>query len=210
MLNLESECSLTLIIRMKLDITNRQIEIIKASGKILMEKGIVGLTTKNLAAEIGFSESALYRHFKDKESIISLLIQYLAENINERFTKIMSSDLNGEEKYLAVFGSQFQFFKDNPHYIAVILSDGLMDSSEVIKESIKNLIQRNSKFLIELIENGKQNHFFTHKIDTEDMVHIMMGTFRLQMLKWKMADFSFDITEKGMKTMKGLLTLIKN
>lgn len=195
---------------MKLDITNRQIEIIKASGKILMEKGIIGLTTKNLANEMGFSESALYRHFKDKEAIISLLIKYLAENINERFTQIMSSDLEIEEKYLAIFRSQFQFFKDNPHYIAIILSDGLMDSSEVVKESIKNLIQRNSRFFIELIESGKRNHLFSDTIDTEDMVHIMMGTFRLQMLKWKMADFGFDISEKGMKTMKSLLILIKN
>ena len=41
------------------NITERQLEIIEASGKILMEKGILGLTTKNLAKEMHFSESAL-------------------------------------------------------------------------------------------------------------------------------------------------------
>ena len=49
---------------MSKNITDRQIEIIEASGKILMEKGILGLTTKNLAQKMNFSESALYRHFK--------------------------------------------------------------------------------------------------------------------------------------------------
>ena len=54
--------------------SKRQQEIIESAGKLLMEKGIKGLTTKNLAIEMEFSESALYRHFKNKEDIILLLI----------------------------------------------------------------------------------------------------------------------------------------
>ena len=48
---------------METDLSTRQLEIIEVSGKILMQKGILGLTTKNLAQEMKFSESALYRHF---------------------------------------------------------------------------------------------------------------------------------------------------
>jgi|SRR5690606_5023458 len=72
-----------------MDLSERQMEIIKASGKILMESGIAGLTTKNLAREMHFSESALYRHFKNKEAIITLLIAYLSENITQRFDAII-------------------------------------------------------------------------------------------------------------------------
>ena len=42
-------------------IKTRQLEIITAAGGILSESGINGLTTKNLAAKMGFAESALYR-----------------------------------------------------------------------------------------------------------------------------------------------------
>ncbi len=56
-------------------------EIIEASGRILASRGISALTIKNLASEIGFVESALYRHFKSKEDIIVLLIKYLHNNI---------------------------------------------------------------------------------------------------------------------------------
>jgi TetR/AcrR family fatty acid metabolism transcriptional regulator len=38
--------------------SKRQQEIIESAGKLLMEKGVKGLTTKNLAHEMGFSESA--------------------------------------------------------------------------------------------------------------------------------------------------------
>lgn len=195
---------------MKLDITDRQIEIIEASGKILMDKGITGLTTKNLALEMGFSESALYRHFKDKEMIISLLIQYLADNINQRFEQILTSNMTNEQKYLSLFKSQFQFFKENPHFIVIVLSDGLMDSSEVVKSHIEKLIQANVKSFKTIIEESQKKSVFTSTIEADYLVHFTMGAFRLQMLKWKMSNFSFDIEKNGMKTMTQLLTLIKD
>ena len=194
---------------MKLEITDRQIEIIEASGKILMEKGLQGLTTKNLAQEIGFSESALYRHFKDKEAIISVLIQYLAENINTRFEKILNSDANAEEIYLSLFKSQFKYFKKNPHFIIIVLSDGLMDSSIVIKQEVQKLIQTNAQSFKAMVQRGQSANIFKENVEADYLVHFIMGAFRLQILKWKMANFSFDIEKNGILTMMKLLTLIK-
>jgi len=36
-----------------------------------------------------------------------------------------------------------------------------------------------------------------------------MGSFRLHMQQWRMAEFSFDVKQKGNKLMSGILTLIK-
>ena len=59
-------------------ISDRQLEIIEAAGKILTASGLSGLTIKNLAKEMKFSESAIYRHFASKEDIIISLLEYLA------------------------------------------------------------------------------------------------------------------------------------
>lgn len=192
-----------------MQISNKQQAIIEVSGKILMEKGILGLTTKNLALEMNFSESALYRHFKNKEEIILLLIRYLSNNINERFENIINSDINPEEKYIQLFKSQFAFFNKNPHFIAIILSDGLMDNSIEIKNEVQKLIQINAICYKKVIVRGQNSNIFNNEVDADDLVHFAMGTFRLQMLKWKLSNFSFDIETQGMKTMTNLLTLLK-
>ncbi len=190
-------------------LTDRQLEIIEASGKLLMEKGILGLTTKNLASEINFSESALYRHFKDKEAILIHLIRYLSENINQRFEQIVISDLPIQDKLPALFQSQFSFFKANPHFIVIILSDGLIDSSDNIKSEIQNLMRTNAKTFTSILKEGQTKEIYNQGIDVEYLVHFTMGSFRLQMLKWKLSNFSFDIEEQGMKTMSNFLQLIK-
>ena len=58
-------------------ISDRQLEIIEAAGKILTASGVSGLTIKNLAKEMKFSESAIYRHFTSKEEIIIALLEFL-------------------------------------------------------------------------------------------------------------------------------------
>ena len=194
---------------MNSDLSDRQLEIIEASGRILMEKGIKGLTTKNLAVEMNFSESALYRHFNSKEAIVTLLIRYLSDNITSRFETIVSGQMAPDAKLLALFQSQFSFFKANPHFIIIILSDGLIDHTENIKYEIQKLMQSNSNHFRHIIKSGQLQNCFNHEIETEYLIHFVMGTFRLQMLKWKLANFGFDIESQGLKTMSNLLFLMK-
>ncbi len=191
-------------------ISSRQIEIIEASGKILMEKGIKGLTTKNLAAEMGFSESAIYRHFKNKEDIIIVLLDYLRENIKVRLENIVANENTSEENLKRIFASQFSFFKQNPHFVIAILSEGLFDETEKIQNMIMKLIDFKIKLLCQVVERDKQGKEFTQQIITSDLVHIMMGSFRLSMLKWKLSKFQFDIETEGNRAIMNTISLIKS
>nr|WP_262987282.1 hypothetical protein [Flavobacterium xueshanense] len=55
---------------------------------------------------------------------------------------------------------------------------------------------------------GQQSGVFTKAISADDLTHIVMGTFRLQMYKWRMAEFQFDIEIEGNKMILAMLTLI--
>ncbi|HEY8661452.1 MAG TPA: hypothetical protein VIL78_20625 [Hanamia sp.] len=42
---------------------------------------------------------------------------------------------------------------------------------------------------------GQQKGVFTNLITIEELMHIVMGTFRLQMFKWRIANFKFTLRE---------------
>lgn len=188
--------------------SKRQQEIIETAGKLLMEKGIKGLTTKNLAQEMEFSESALYRHFKNKEDIIVLLLDYLGNNIKERLDIISLEKSNSVEKLQKLFNSQFQFFSQNPHFVVAVLSEGLFDESEKINESIMKIVNYKMQIIANIIEQGKQNDEITTEIETQDLVHIIIGTFRMMMLKWKFSKFKIDLITNGNKIIATNLKLL--
>lgn len=191
-------------------ISDRQLEIIEAAGRILTSSGVSGLTIKNLAKEMNFSESALYRHFSSKEEIIVAMLGYLAENMDERYRHALKEDLSPIEKLSVLFQNQFAFFKKNPHFVVAVFSDGLMEESQRINESIWNIMAIKMKHLMPLVIDGQQKGVFTNSITSEELIHIIMGTFRLLMFKWRIADFQFDIERNGNNMIQSLLTIIKS
>ncbi len=191
-----------------MDITPRQLEIIEAAGKILTASGVSGLTIKNLAKEMQFSESAIYRHFESKEEIILSMLNYLASNTEKRLSNIQLTT-DPEENLKALFREQFSFFSLNPHFVVAVFSDGLLEESQRINETFMKLMNIKMKFLMPIIMEGQQRRIFTNAITTDELMHIIMGTFKLQMFKWRIANFEFDIKRSGDNMVQSILTLIK-
>lgn len=192
-----------------MEIKPRQLEIIEAAGEILTQSGLAGLTTKNLAAKMGFSESALYRHFKGKDEIVLTMLRFLAKNMDERLAKAILDIESPEEKLKVIFNNQFDFFKKNPHFLIAIFSDGLLEQSKAINEAILQIMVIKRKHLLLIVEQGQEKRQFTDTLTAEELVHIIMGSFRLHMLQWRLSGFAFDLKMKGNKLMSNLLKLIK-
>ena len=157
-----------------------------------------------------FSESAIYRHFNSKEEIIIGLLEYRAGNMDQRYSTAITADQSPVEKFRALFESQLSFFKNNPHFVVAVFSDGLMEASERINETILKIMAVIMKHLAPIVNEGQLKGVFTNAITTEELVHIVMGTFRLQMYKWRVARFQFDIERNGENMIQALLTIIKN
>ena len=190
-------------------ITSRQFEIIQASGKILINKGETGLTIKALAAEMGFVESALYRHFKSKEDILILMIQYLQQNVQDRIEPIAHSDENPVQKIKMIFESQFRFLNENRHFVIAMMSEGLLDESDGIKNEAIKLFLYKMPIIYRLLTEGIEQQLITPIISTEAMLHFLIGGFRTLIFRWKMTGFLLDVEKVGNQMVEDFFTLIK-
>lgn len=191
-----------------MEIKERQLEIIEAAGEILTETGLAGLTTKNLAAKVGFAESALYRHFKGKEDVIVTMLQYLAMDMDRRLTKCVQELDNPIEKIKAIFNNQFDYFEKHPHFLVAVFSEGLLEESKKINAAIMQLMATKRKHLLPIIKQGQLEGIIETSAPAEDILQIIMGSFRLHMLQWRITEFSFDVKKKGNKLMGSILNLI--
>jgi len=190
-------------------ISDRQFELIGAVGKILSASGMGGLTIKNLAKEMGFAESAVYRHFDSKEAIVVAMLNYLAENMDERLSRAISIQNNPKENLEAVFRSHMAYFSENPHFVVAVFSDGLLEESQKINAVILRIMQLNVKHLLPVFEQGQAQGFFTDVIPSEQLAHIVMGAFRLQMFKWRIANFQSNISDDGEKLLSNIIKIIQ-
>jgi len=194
---------------MHVAITDRQLEIIEAAGAILSASGVSGLTTKRLAKEMGFSESALYRHFSSKESIIIALLEYIATALDARYTEVCKEISSPREQFRAIFRMQFDFFQQHPHFAVAVFSDGLLAENVSINKAITNIMAVKQKHLAPVVLAGQAEGAFTSAMESDMILHIVMGSVRLLLFKWRVAEFAFDLNEKGKTLIEANLTLIK-
>ncbi len=82
--------------------TERQQQIVEIAIKLIADKGIQNLTTKNLAKEIGISEPAIYRHFSNKLEILKAVITNFQIKMKPALEKLKKSlnSLNKIENFI--------------------------------------------------------------------------------------------------------------
>ncbi len=193
---------------MSKEISERQKEILESAAKLLTQSGISGLTIKNLAKKMNFSESAIYRHFTSKEEIILTMLDFVLHNVDKTYLAIADEKKDPVEKLKNLFESQFAFFQKNPHFAVAIFSDGLLEESKKINSQILKIMSTRRVYIASIMQEGQEKNIFTKKISTDEMIHIIMGSVRLQMYKWRISHFEYDITIAGKKLVESLLQLI--
>lgn len=188
------------------DLSERQKEIIHASLELISEKGIQGLTIKNLSKKIGLVESAIYRHYESKTHILVAIL--------DSITGPTSS--NGSPKTDSVFGlleqklkNRFQTFTVNPALVSVIFAEELFQNEALLVQKTKEKVERSISETAAMIKMGQQKGEIRNDIDSEQFAVIINGSIRMLVKQWKMSDYSFDLIQKGNELFNTFKLLLK-
>jgi TetR/AcrR family fatty acid metabolism transcriptional regulator len=191
------------------NLSKRQSEIINAAIKLIGDGGIQALTIKNLSAEIGVAESALYRHFKSKTEVLNALLDFLGFFIISHYENVNNLKVSSFEKIEKMISGQLKLFAENPPYAIVILSDGLYKNEKSLYSKIFSVMERAKSTFINIIEEGINNGEIRKDVPSEQLAFVIMGSIRLTVTQWSLSGFSFDLKKRGNILIKTLETLIK-
>ncbi|MBT6440097.1 MAG: TetR/AcrR family transcriptional regulator [Flavobacteriales bacterium] len=180
-----------------MDLSKRQIEIIEAATQLIGKGGVKSLTTKTLAAEMGFSEPALYRHFADKNEILKSVLIYYKEKLKEGLTNVINSDLSGKEKIKGMIDFQFGHFTKYPAVIMVIFSETSFQYNSQMSKLVSEIMRQKSSMVSGIIESGQQEGSIRADIAPEQLATMIMGSMRFTILRWRLSNFDFNLIQEG-------------
>jgi AcrR family transcriptional regulator len=195
---------------MTLEMSDRQKQIIEVSLELIAESGIQGLTIKNLAKMIGFSESAIYRHYENKIQILVAILNYFKENTERLFTAELNSDKDAISKINHLFSSQFKIFTQSPSFVAVIFSEELFRNESMLVERVSEIMNNNFNILIQIIKDGQANGELRTDVEADHLGIVIMGALRLFVKQWQLSSHSFDLTKKGNELSNSIKILLQN
>jgi AcrR family transcriptional regulator len=191
--------------------TDRQIEIMEAATLRIDQYGIQELTIKNLAADLGLSEAALYRHFKSKKDIMLGLLSYFIFEMKERIATIISKEDNTPSEQLKeIFASQLKTFLMKPAIVSVIFSEGIFQFNKDLSEKVSTMMELMQTQIGAIIKKGQDEGTYLELIGSATISTIIMGSMRMTVLKWKLSGHKSNLIKDGNTVLKGLLKMIEN
>ena len=121
---------------------NRKAQILQALAGMLETNNGQRITTAKLAAEVGVSEAALYRHFPSKARMFEGLIEFIEETIFSRINKILSEEKDAANRCQLILHLMLVFAEKNPGITRILNGDALTGEQERLRERVAQLFDR--------------------------------------------------------------------
>jgi AcrR family transcriptional regulator len=188
--------------------TARQKEITEVALELISEKGIQGLTIKNLAKKIGITEPAIYRHYDSKIAILIAVLDLFKQNTEQLFETELKNNGSAIDKIEHLFTKHFTSFSATPSLVSVIFSEEIFRNEPILIQKISELIEKNDKILTTIIINGQKTGEIRADIEAKYFSIIIMGSLRLFVKKWQFSAFSYDLPGEGKKLIDSIKLLI--
>jgi TetR/AcrR family transcriptional regulator, fatty acid metabolism regulator protein len=188
--------------------TDRQKEILDAALDLIDQKGIQGLTIKNLSKKIGISEPAIYRHYENKIEILLTILDLFKDSTGRIFEEEIQNDFGAIEKIEHLFSRHFSKFAENPSLISVIFSEEIFRSEPVLIKKIAEVINKNSLILRKIIIFGQKKGEIREDLEASHIAIIIMGSLRLFVKQWQFSGYNFNLKNEGQRLIDSIKLLI--
>ncbi|MCK5765870.1 MAG: TetR/AcrR family transcriptional regulator [Bacteroidales bacterium] len=179
--------------------TERQQQIIEESINIIDEKGIQGLTIKNLSKAIGITEPGIYRHFESKTEILMSILNNFKEMAVMLSEMMKTYEATAIEKISFMFSKMLELFSETPSMISVIFSEEIFKNEEVLKNKIVEILNLHAQTLENIISKGQSEKNIREDIDNKSLALLAMGSLRLLVKKWDLNNHNFNLSKEGNK-----------
>ena len=120
----------------------RRLQILQTLAAMLEQPGTERVTTAGLAAKIGVSEAALYRHFASKAQMFEGLIDFVDQSVIGLIRQVTDREPAGPVQASRIVALLLQFAEKNPGMSRVMIGDALVLEHERLQERINLLFDK--------------------------------------------------------------------
>mgnify|MGYP005985949665 CR=1 FL=1 len=121
---------------------SRKQQILQSLARMLEATPGGRITTAALAAEVGVSEAALYRHFPSKTKMYEGLIDFIEETLFSRIRVILTEETDTVSCCYRILSLLLTFAERNPGITRLLTGDALTGETDRLHQRIQQLFDR--------------------------------------------------------------------
>jgi TetR/AcrR family transcriptional regulator len=184
---------------------DRKHQILQTLAQMLENPTGEKATTAALAARLGVSEAALYRHFRGKAEMFEGLIEFIEQTLFALINKITGDEKSGLRQLEAIMGVLLAFAQKNRGMTRVLVGDALVNEDDRLQTRINQLHDRLEAALKQALRFGVSQQEIAQEVDIAAQANLLMSYVTGRWHQFAKSGFKRDPVELWPKQWRQLM-----
>jgi len=178
--------------------TFRQQQIVGCARRIITTRGFENLTIAELAKEMGLTQGAIYRHFRSKKEIISLLIDDVERTLNE---VIGQAGMPGEpeRKLGAILSAHLSLAERRKGLSFIVINGTLSLRDKSLQRKMLRVIRGYLTKIQHVLLRGQAAGVFRKDLDTSVGSIAFFGLVQSMVTIWALGGFTYSFKKTDLR-----------
>ena len=169
--------------------SDRKDQILQTLAQMLEASPGSKITTAKLAANLGVSEAALYRHFPSKTRMFESLIDFVEETLFSRITQILNEESNQLTRYKKILTLFLVFCERNPGITRILSGDALTGEHERLRGRVAQVYDRIETQLRQCLRMAEVEEGWRTAIPVNTSANLLLALVEGRIAQFVRSDF---------------------
>ncbi|MFH5832519.1 TetR/AcrR family transcriptional regulator [Halalkalibaculum sp. DA384] len=161
----------------------RRNTIIDAAEQVIFSKGLEQATMEEIAEKAELSKGTLYLYFKNKNDLYIAICERGSNLLNNRFSKIITSNHTGIELIRLMGESYLDFVRTYPNYFnAFMYYESIKDTEELENSEAAQTCEENRReamtYMVRALQIGMQDGTVNDSYDPKELAVVLWSCTR--------------------------------
>lgn len=159
----------------RLPTEERQAEIVAAALNLARDISPVSITTGDIAAAVGVSQGAVFKHFPTKEAIWVAAMAWVHESLMAKLDEAAQAQTSAVRALEAVFRAHVNFVVAHPGAPRIIFHELQQSTDSPVKREVRALLQAYQQLLLNQFKAGMKSGELPTGLNREAAATLFVG-----------------------------------
>jgi AcrR family transcriptional regulator len=173
----------------------RRTQIADAARAVAVKYGSEHVTVRRIAKEIGVSEGALYRHFKSKHDILSLMV----ERIQEDLVADIKGGAAGQTPLGTLEGalrSHISSMEQKKGVSFQVIAEIISLGDKKLNRQASEALDRYAGHIRDLLSEGMEAGEIRQDVDPEKAATLITAAIQGLVSRWALSNYGFNLEQQ--------------
>lgn len=180
----------------KLDTHIRQEQIAQAALQLVSQYGLAHLNLARVAEQVGLVQSAIYRHFPNKEAVIQAILDLIRDRLLGNIRRVRQETAEPLEQLHRLLQRHIALVRENRGIPGVVFSEDLLHDHPERKAKIYHTIRLYLSRVADILRQGQEQGRIRGDLDADSLAIMFLGLVQPAVILYHMSDGDFDLSRQ--------------